>query len=79
MLLIFIIYTNFYMITSLQRITAEKMVKIYVGNLSDNVTNTDLRNLFEQFGPVEEAERVRGRPIGFVHMPSEQMATDAVR
>ena len=68
-----------YMITSLQRNTAEKMVKIYVGNLSDKVTDGDLKNLFEQFGPVEEAERVRGREIGFVHMPNEQMATNAVR
>ena len=73
--------TNFYNITSLQRYTAEKMVKIYVGNLSDNVTNEDLRNLFEQFGPVDEAERVRGenKKIGFVHMPNDQMAMAAVR
>ena len=60
------------------------MVKIYVGNLSDSVTNDDLRNLFEQFGPVDEAERVPGKQgknmkIGFVHMPDEQMAMLAVR
>ena len=56
-------------------------MKIYVGNLSDNMTNEDLRNLFEQFGPVDEAERVRGenKKIGFVHMPNDQMAMAAVR
>ena len=55
------------------------MVKIYVGKLSDDVTNDDLKKLFEQYGSVDEAERVRGRDIGFVHMPNEQMATMAVR
>ena len=55
------------------------MVKIYVGKLGDDVTNDDLKNLFEQYGSVDEAERVRGRDIGFVHMPNEQMATMAVR
>ena len=55
------------------------MVKIYVGKLSDKVTDIDLRNLFEQFGTVEDAERVRDRDIGFVHMPNEQMAMTAVR
>ena len=55
------------------------MVKIYVGKLGDNVTDSDLRNLFEQFGTVEDAERVGGRDIGFVHMPNEQMALTAVR
>ena len=54
-------------------------MKIYVGNLSDKVTDSDLRQLFEQFGPVNEAERVRGREIGFVHMPDEQIAMMAVR
>ena len=55
------------------------MVKIYVGNLSEQTTDNDLRNLFEQHGPVDEAERVRGKNIGFVHMPNEQMAMTAVR
>ena len=55
------------------------MVKIYVGNLSEQVTDNDLRNLFEQHGPVDEAERVRGKNIGFVHMPNEQIAMMAVR
>ena len=61
------------------KVQSKTMVKIYVGKLGDNVTDSDLRNLFEQFGTVEDAERVGGRDIGFVHMPNEQMALTAVR
>ena len=55
------------------------MVKIYVGKLSGDTTDGDLRGLFEQFGTVEEAAIVRNKDIGFVHMPNEQMAMLAVR
>ena len=55
------------------------MVKIYVGKLSGDTTDDDLRGLFEQFGTVEEAAIVRNKDIGFVHMPNEQMAMLAVR
>jgi len=55
------------------------MVKIYVGKLSGDTTDQDLRGLFEQYGNVDEAERVRHKDIGFVHMPNEQSAMLAVR
>ena len=55
------------------------MVKIYVGKLSPDTTDGDLRVLFEQYGFVEEAERVRNKDIGFVHMRDEQEAFLAVR
>ena len=38
-----------------------KMVKIYVGKLTSGVTNANLRSLFEPFGTVTDAERVRNR------------------
>ena len=55
------------------------MVKIYVGKISQDTTDGDLRDLFEQYGPVEDAERVRNKDIGFVHMRDEQSAMLAVR
>ena len=55
------------------------LVKIYVGKLSGDTTDEDLRQLFEQFGTVEEASIVRNKDIGFVHMANEEMAMSAVR
>ena len=44
-------------------------MKMYVGNLSFDATEADLRELFGQFGPVTEAavvmDRMTGRPRGF--------------
>ena len=44
-------------------------MKMYVGNLSFDATESDLRELFGQFGPVTEAavvmDRMTGRPRGF--------------
>ena len=51
-------------------------MKIYVGNLSYDVTEEDLRNEFAAFGKVESVavptDRYSGRPRGFafVEMPS---------
>ena len=43
--------------------------KLYVGNLSYNVTENDLQDLFAQHGPVTEVnlmmDRMTGRPRGF--------------
>jgi len=55
------------------------MVKIYVGKLTSGVTNANLRSLFEPFGTVTDAERVRNKDIGFVHMDNEREAALAVR
>ena len=57
--------------------------KLYVGNLSYNVTENDLQDLFAQYGPVSEAnlmlDRVSGRPRGFafVTMATEEGAKAA--
>ena len=55
------------------------MVKIFVGKLSGDTTDEDLKQLFERFGTVEEASIVRNKDIGFVHMANEEMAMSAVR
>ena len=50
------------------------MKKLYVGNLSFNTTETELRELFERFGTVESAavvmdrETGRSRGFGFVEI-----------
>jgi RNA recognition motif-containing protein len=58
--------------------------RLYVGNLSYNATEEDLRSLFAQFGTVADAkiilDRDTGRPrgFGFVEMASDEQATQAI-
>jgi RNA recognition motif-containing protein len=53
---------------------------LYVGNLPYEVTEDDLRNLFAEFGPVEEVRVIEGKGFGFVDLPEEKAAeaTEAV-
>ncbi len=57
--------------------------KLFVGNLSYNVTENDLQDLFSQYGTVIEAnlmlDRMSGRPRGFafVTMSSKEEADAA--
>jgi RNA recognition motif-containing protein len=57
---------------------------IYVGNLSTDVTASDLREVFELFGRVERADVVRRRysdasgGCGFVGMPARSEGVSAV-
>jgi len=60
------------------------MKKIFVGNFNFNVSETELRSLFELFGTVEsvwlatdrDTGRVRG--FGFVEMPNHEEAEKAI-
>src|SRR5262245_30942506 len=58
--------------------------KLYVGNLSYSLTDSDVRGLFEQHGVVESAtvvtDRDTGRPkgFGFVEMSSDEEAQAAI-
>ena len=58
--------------------------KLYVGNLSYNVTENDLQDLFTKHGPVTETnlmmDRMSGRPrgFGFVTMATKEGADAAV-
>ena len=60
------------------------MVNIYVGNLSYNATEDDLREAFERFGEVSAVnvimDRETGRPRGFafVEMPDAEQAKEAI-
>jgi len=59
--------------------------KLYVGNLSFNSTEADLRDLFGRHGSVESVavitDRETGRPRGFAFVEMEQAgdADDAMR
>src|SRR3954463_15634759 len=58
--------------------------KLYVGNLSYNVTSSDLEQLFGQHGTVQSAEVIsdratgRSKGFGFVQMGSDDEAQAAI-
>ena len=59
-------------------------MKLYVGNLSYNVSSSDLEQLFAQYGAVRSAQVItdretgRSRGFGFVEMPNEAEANAAI-
>ncbi len=58
--------------------------KLYVGNLSYDMTNTDLENLFAAHGTVQSAQVImdretqRSKGFGFVEMDSGEQAQAAI-
>src|SRR5246127_5510636 len=58
--------------------------KLYVGNLTYGVTNSDLEQMFEPYGTVESAQVImdrdtgRSKGFGFVEMGSDQEAQAAI-
>jgi len=59
-------------------------MNIYVGNLSRDITDEDLRQAFEEFGQVESINLIKdrfsgeSRGFGFVEMPSKDEAQTAI-
>jgi RNA recognition motif-containing protein len=59
--------------------------RLYVGNLSYNVTNQSLEELFAEFGAVKSAQVVmdrdtgRSKGFGFVEMADDNGANEAIR
>jgi RNA recognition motif-containing protein len=59
-------------------------MNIYVGNLSQEVTEDDLREAFESFGQVTSVKVIKdkftgeSRGFGFIEMPSKQEAKSAM-
>lgn len=59
-------------------------MKLYVGNLSYEVTEEDLRKAFEQFGQVESATIIKdkysgqSKGFGFVELPSKAEGQSAI-
>jgi RNA recognition motif-containing protein len=60
-------------------------VRIYVGNLSFNTSDNDLRDAFTPYGEVSSAqvvadrETMRSRGFGFVEMVDDDAAQQAIR
>ncbi|HUE70075.1 MAG TPA: RNA-binding protein [Pirellulaceae bacterium] len=60
-------------------------MKLYVGNLSYNVTNTSLEELFAQYGSVRSAQVIqdrdtgRSKGFGFVEMSDDNAAREAIK
>jgi RNA recognition motif-containing protein len=58
--------------------------KLYVGNLSYNVTSADLQQMFTQFGTVQSADVIsdnasgRSKGFGFVEMGTDEEAQAAI-
>ncbi len=58
--------------------------KLYVGNLSYDINDSDLEQLFSQYGSVESAQVIvdrdtgRSKGFGFVEMSSDQEAQTAI-
>ncbi len=59
-------------------------MKLYVGNLSFDTTESDLREVFAQYGEVTDVAIItdrdtgRSRGFGFVEMPDDQAAREAI-
>lgn len=53
------------------------MVKLFIGNLTNNTTVEELRELFEKYGTVTECDIVKN--FGFVHMSSMSEAEEAIK
>ncbi len=60
-------------------------MNIYVGNLSDDVSDEDLQQAFETFGEIASVTVIKdkftgkSRGFGFVEMPSEDEAQSAIK
>jgi RNA recognition motif-containing protein len=58
--------------------------KLYVGNLSYNMSSSDLEQLFSQYGTVQSAQVIqdrdtgRSKGFGFVEMTNDQEAQAAI-
>ena len=46
---------------------------LYVGNMAYNTTESDIRALFEAFGPIAEIRIIGDKGFGFVEIPEENM------
>ena len=60
-------------------------MNIYVGNFTDQMTEDELRRMFEAFGGVESVKIIkdrfsgRSKGFGFVEMPSNSEADQAIK
>ena len=48
---------------------------LYVGNMSYNTTESDIRALFEPYGPIVEVRIIGDKGFGFIEIPEANMAS----
>ena len=66
------------------QVTENERMNIYVGNLSFDARDDDLKTAFEEFGTVESAKIItdrytgRSRGFGFVEMPNDDEGKAAI-
>ena len=59
-------------------------MNMYIGNLSYNVRESDLRDVMEEFGTVDSVKIIKDREtgkskgFGFVEMPNDEEATKVI-
>jgi RNA recognition motif-containing protein len=51
--------------------------KLFVGNLSYSVTRDQLKDLFAEYGEVEDVRIIEGKGFGFVEMVTQEAAEKA--
>ncbi|MEN6355652.1 MAG: RNA-binding protein [Armatimonadota bacterium] len=53
---------------------------LYVGNMSYSTTESEIRDLFEPYGPIADVRVIGNKGFGFVEIPEENMqaAIDAI-
>jgi RNA recognition motif-containing protein len=72
------------LLSFIMRMTERRTMNIYVGNLSWEMSEDELREAFAPFGQVESARIItdkisgRSRGFGFVEMPDEEEAKAAI-
>ncbi len=60
-------------------------MNIYVGNLSPETSEADLRELFEEYGPLSSVAIIKdrmtqeSRGFGFVEIPNDEQARQAIK
>ncbi|MGH2575752.1 MAG: RNA recognition motif domain-containing protein [Ignavibacteria bacterium] len=65
--------------------TGENKMNIYVGNISRELTDNDIRKAFEEFGEVASVNIIKDRMtgqskgFGFVEMPNKEEAENAIK
>jgi len=47
---------------------------LYVGNMAYSTTESEIRDLFEPFGPIADVRIIGDKGFGFVEIPEENMA-----
>jgi RNA recognition motif-containing protein len=73
------------MLNNLRDIPGRTAIKLankslYVGNMSYSTTESEIRDLFEPYGPIVEVRIIGDKGFGFVEIPEENMqaAIDAI-